>query len=107
LDIRLRKGISLSHTIPKGYTSFCYCIAGTGEFDNTKIEKAQLVLFQESGSIIVRAIEDIHYIFVTGKQLNEPIAWGGPIVMNTQEELRLAFKEYEQGNFIKHPVPEI
>lgn len=101
LDIRLRKGISLSHTIPKGYTGFCYCIAGTGEFDNTKIEKTQLVLFLESGSIVVKVIEDIHYIFVSGKQLNEPIAWGGPIVMNTRQELETAFRELEEGTFIK------
>jgi len=101
LDIRLKKGISLSHTTQKRYTSFCYCIAGTGEFDNTKLEKAQLVLFQESGIIAVRAIEDIHYIFVSGKQLNEPIAWGGPIVMNTRQELETAFRELDEGTFIK------
>ena len=47
-------------------------------FDDAKLEKAPLVLFTEAGSIVVKAIEDIHYIFVTGKQLNEPIAWGGP-----------------------------
>jgi quercetin 2,3-dioxygenase len=101
LDTRLKKGISLYHTAQKEYTSFCYCIAGAGEFDNTKLEKAQLVLFQESGSIAVRAIEDIHYIFVSGKQLNEPIAWGGPIVMNTQQELETAFRELDEGTFIK------
>ncbi len=48
LDVRLKKGMSLSHTIQKGYTSFCYFIEGTGEFDNTKLEKAQLVLFHGS-----------------------------------------------------------
>jgi len=101
LDVRLKKGMVLSHAAKKGYTSFCYLIEGTGEFDEAKLEKAQLILFTEAGSIAVKAIEDLHYIFVTGKQLNEPIAWGGPIVMNTQEELKIAFRELDEGTFIK------
>lgn len=101
LDVRLKKGMALSHAAKKGYTSFCYLISGTGEFDDTKLEQAQLILFTDAGSIVVKTIEDIHYIFVTGKQLGEPIAWGGPIVMNTREELELAFKELDEGAFIK------
>jgi quercetin 2,3-dioxygenase len=101
LDVRLKKGMTFSHTAKKEYTSFCYLIEGIGEFDNTKLEQAHLFLFTEVGIITVKAIEDIHYIFVSGKQLGEPIAWGGPIVMNTQEELELAFKELDEGTFIK------
>ncbi len=40
-------------------------------------------------------------MIMSGKPLREPIAWGGPIVMNTREELNLAFKELEENNFIK------
>jgi len=101
LDVRLKKGVVLSHAAKKGYTSFCYLIEGAGEFDDTKLEQAQLILFTEAGIIAVKAIENIHYIFVTGKQLNEPIAWGGPIVMNTQQELEMAFRELDEGTFIK------
>lgn len=101
LDVRLNKGIALSHAAQEGYTSFCYLISGKGEFDDTKLEQAQLILFTEAGSIVVRAIEDIHYIFVTGRKLSEPIAWGGPIVMNTQKELETAFRELDEGTFIK------
>ena len=101
LDVRLKKGVLLSHEAKKGYTSFCYLISGSGEFDETKLEQAHLILFTEAGSIAIKAIEDIHYIFVTGKQLNEPIAWGGPIVMNTQQELETAFRELDEGTFIK------
>ncbi len=101
LDVRLKGGMSLSHEAKKGYASFCYLIEGTGEFDGTKLEKAQLILFTETGNIAVQAIEDIHYLFVTGQQLNEPVAWGGPIVMNTQKELDMAFRELDEGTFIK------
>ncbi len=101
LDVRLKKGRVLSHAAKKGYTSFCYLIDGAGEFDEAKLEKAQLVLFTEAGSIAVKAIDDVHYLFVTGRQLNEPIAWGGPIVMNTRQELETAFRELDEGTFIK------
>jgi redox-sensitive bicupin YhaK (pirin superfamily) len=101
LDVRLKKGTILSHEAKKGYASFCYLIEGTGEFDDAKLEKAHLVLFTEAGSIAIKATQDVHYIFVTGKQLNEPIAWGGPIVMNTEKELEIAFKELDEGTFIK------
>jgi len=101
LDIRLKKGMSLPHTARKGYTSFCYLVEGTGAFDEMKLEPGQLILFTETGQFVVKASDDIHYIFVTGKQLHEPIAWGGPIVMNTQEELQTAFRELDEGTFIK------
>jgi redox-sensitive bicupin YhaK (pirin superfamily) len=101
LDVRLMKGMTLSHEAKNGYSSFCYLIEGTGEYDGSKLEQTQLILFSEAGSIAVKAIENIHYLFVTGKQLNEPIAWGGPIVMNTQEELETAFRELDEGTFIK------
>ncbi|MHB8137091.1 MAG: pirin family protein [Smithellaceae bacterium] len=101
LDVRLKKGTGLIHPAKKGYTSFCYLIYGTGEFDESKLEEAQLVLFTEAGNIGVKAIEDIHYIFVTGRKLKEPIAWGGPIVMNTEEELEMAFRELDEGTFIR------
>ena len=101
IDVRLKKENTMSHPAKAGYTSFCYLIEGIGEFDGARLEKAQLILFMEAGSIGIKAIEDIHYIFVTGKHLDEPIAWGGPIVMNTPEELETAFRELDEGTFIK------
>ena len=44
----------------------------------------------------------MRFLLISGKPIGEPIAWYGPIVMNTQEELRVAFEELEQGTFIKH-----
>jgi quercetin 2,3-dioxygenase len=101
LDVKLEKGGEFSHEAKKGHASFCYVIEGAGEFDGAKLEQAQLVLFTEAGSIKVKAPEGVRYIFVAGKQLKEPVAWGGPIVMNTEEELETAFREIEEGTFIK------
>jgi len=101
LDVRLKKDETLTHTCKKGYTSFCYLIEGLGEFGSSLLDRASLALFTESGKIKVTATEDVHYIFVSGQRLDEPIAWGGPIVMNTREELELAFQELDAGTFIK------
>jgi len=46
--------------------------------------------------------EQIDDDFRSGKPLNEPVTWQGPIVMNTQEELKIAFEEYRKGTFVKH-----
>lgn len=101
LDVRLKKGASFSHAPKKGYTCFCYLIEGKGRFDSTELEPGQLILFTGSGTIAIQTNEELHYIYVTGKQLDQPIAWGGPIVMNTQLELETAFKELDEGTFIK------
>jgi len=45
---------------------------------------------------------DIRFLLVSGQPLQEPVAWYGPIVMNTQAELRNAFDELERGTFLKH-----
>jgi redox-sensitive bicupin YhaK (pirin superfamily) len=44
-------------------------------------------------------------LLLSGKPLKEPVSWGGPIVMNTKEELDLAFDELDSGTFIKHNNP--
>ena len=44
----------------------------------------------------------IRFLLASGKTLQEPVAWYGPIVMNTQEELRQAFAEYRAGTFLNH-----
>jgi redox-sensitive bicupin YhaK (pirin superfamily) len=44
----------------------------------------------------------VRFLLVSGRPIGEPVAWYGPIVMNTQEELRIAFEEYERGTFVKH-----
>ncbi|MBI5656548.1 MAG: hypothetical protein HZC44_06915 [Geobacter sp.] len=62
-----------------------------------------VVLFEREGAeICVTAGEaGVRFLFIAGKPLHEPVAWYGPIVMNTQEELRIAFEEFEKGTFIK------
>jgi len=61
------------------------------------------VVFDSGDEVTVRAGEQgIRFLLVSGAPLGEPIAWRGPIVMNTQEELRQAFEEFRSGTFLKH-----
>jgi hypothetical protein len=61
-----------------------------------------LVLFDNGDEVTVQAGEaGIRFLLVSGKPIQEPVAWRGPIVMNTREELEQAFQEYRNGTFIK------
>jgi len=65
-------------------------------------ENRSLVLFDRGDELAVEAGEKgIRFLLVSGKPLQEPVAWYGPIVMNTQEELREAFRELDDGTFLK------
>jgi redox-sensitive bicupin YhaK (pirin superfamily) len=65
-------------------------------------ENRSLVLFDRGDEVMVQAGEDgIRFLLVSGKPLEEPVAWYGPIVMNTQEQLREAFTELREGTFLK------
>ena len=87
------------------HTVFIYTLEGKGGFGHDyprTIPAKNIVLFTSGDLIQVRTAErPVRLLFFSGKPLNEPIAWGGPIVMNTREELELAFEELQNLTFIK------
>lgn len=103
LDVEVRAGAEWSLAIAANTTLFIYIFQGAGTFGSDRLIPAkQAVLFDETGTFLVRASnEGIRFFLMAGEMLQEPIAWGGPIVMNTREELQLAFRELEEGKFIK------
>jgi len=84
---------------------FIYIVQGEGRFDSESdetISQKQAVLFNDGVRFWVKATDHgIRFLLLTAKPLKEPIAWGGPIVMNTKEELNFAFKELDNNTFIK------
>jgi redox-sensitive bicupin YhaK (pirin superfamily) len=122
LDITVPPKSNFTHTVKRGHTVFAYVIEGKGYFDQGRdtyayeVEGANyfdfkrdclmgpenLILFDEGDEVAI-STEDkpVRFLFVSGKPIGEPVAWYGPIVMNTQEELRIAFEEYQDGTFIK------
>ena len=106
MDVIVPPGKTFSHSVHEGYTVFAYVFEGNGYFDEKKenlIESEHLVLFNDGNQVVAMSNDkQLRFLLVTGKPINEPIAWYGPIVMNTQEELEIAFQEYRNGTFIKH-----
>ncbi len=123
LDITVPSKSNFVHPVKKGYTVFAYVIEGKGYFDPGRnsyayeVEGANyfdfkrdcfmapetLILFDEGDELAISTEEKaVRFLLVSGKPIGEPVAWYGPIVMNTQEELRIAFEEYQNGTFIKH-----
>jgi redox-sensitive bicupin YhaK (pirin superfamily) len=85
------------------YTVFIYVIGGTGSIDEVAVQNRNLVLFEPGDEIVVSSGNaGLRFLMLSGKPLREPIAWRGPIVMNSQEQLDLAFREFHTGTFIKH-----
>jgi redox-sensitive bicupin YhaK (pirin superfamily) len=84
---------------------FTYEIAGRNYFDikrNPFVQNGEIVLFEDGEEIMVfTEDQNVRFLLISGKPLEEPVAWYGPIVMNTREELETAFREYEEGSFIK------
>jgi redox-sensitive bicupin YhaK (pirin superfamily) len=124
LDISVPPGRRTSLPVETTRHAFAYVFAGGGNFrdasspqgvmtDTTgEIDEApvldetgnrSLILFDRGDEVVVQAgDEGVRVLLVSGKPLAEPVAWYGPIVMNTDAELQTAFSELRQGNFIKH-----
>ncbi len=105
LDVMIPEDSEYIHPTQKGHTVFAYVIDGKGLFSEEKqpAVNENLILFGDGDQVsIFTEDESVRFLLVSGKPLGEPVAWRGPIVMNTQEELETAFEEYRNGTFIKN-----
>jgi redox-sensitive bicupin YhaK (pirin superfamily) len=98
-----KDGCARAHT-DEG-TLFVYVLSGSGRFgpEPGKIVEAKHAALFDEGNVLRACAgkEGVRFLLLCGQPLREPVAWGGPIVMNTPAELRLAFKELDEGTFIK------
>lgn len=124
LDVSMPASATFQHPIQPGHTVFAYVIEGQSYFDQGRnpyehetvgrnyfdfkpeclVSRESLVLYEPTGAEVIVTTEQspVRFLLVSGKPLGEPVAWYGPIVMNTREELKVAFEEYQKGTFIKH-----
>lgn len=106
LDVTIAPQSEFAHHVKKGYTVFAYVIKGKGYFDQTRdqlISAENLVTYKDGEKVrITSELEAVRFLLISGKPIGEPVAWYGPIVMNTKEELELAFEEYQNGTFLKY-----
>jgi redox-sensitive bicupin YhaK (pirin superfamily) len=122
LDVSVPPGRRKKIPVETSRHAFAYVFGGGGKFCNasgplavpteavkwadttppSEADNRSLILFDSGDEVEVQAGDDgIRFLLVSGKPLQEPVAWYGPIVMNTQEQLRQAFTELEQGKFLK------
>jgi redox-sensitive bicupin YhaK (pirin superfamily) len=122
LDVTVPPGKRKKLPVETTRHAFAYVFSGSGKFCNasgplsvpteglgwadttppSEADNRSLVLFDRGDEVEVQAGEDgIRFLLVSGKPLQEPVAWYGPIVMNTQEQLRHAFEELQEGTFLK------
>jgi redox-sensitive bicupin YhaK (pirin superfamily) len=106
LDITLEPGADLEHPTPREHNAFIYAVDGRGKVGpnaDYELERGQLALLTKGDSILAAAgALAFRFLLISGRPLGETVAWSGPIVMNTREELATAFREYQAGTFIKH-----
>ncbi len=109
LDVTLPAGVRWEVGTPRGYTSFVYVLGGGGVFGGNpsrQVRRGQAALFGpgEVAQALAGA-EGTRFLFLSGRPLREPVAWYGPIVMNTQEQLLEALSDLRHGRFIRHQEP--
>jgi quercetin 2,3-dioxygenase len=109
LDVTVPAGASFDLPTHPGYTAFAHAVEGQGNFagrDGEPVPSGETVLFGPGGAVTARAGDQgFRFLLVTGRPLHEPVAWYGPIVMNTRSELATAMRELDSGEFIHHRRP--
>jgi redox-sensitive bicupin YhaK (pirin superfamily) len=104
-DVKALPGLRSELPVNADHTVFAFVFEGSVFFGdgNRVIDSDGLVLFEKGDSIVFTTHEaGGRFLLVSGMPIGEPIAWQGPIVMNTEAELDQAFREYREGTFIKY-----
>jgi redox-sensitive bicupin YhaK (pirin superfamily) len=122
IDVTVPAGKRKTIPIDTRNNAFAYVFAGSGKFCNasgplavptesvgwldtsppTEADNRSLILFDSGDEVTVQAGDQgIRFLLISGRPLKEPVAWYGPIVMNTQAELKKAFEELQEGTFLK------
>jgi redox-sensitive bicupin YhaK (pirin superfamily) len=108
LDCNVPEGVEYVHATKPDHTAFIYIIDGKGVVNDNVVENQTLILFDTGEEFAIKSTgKHVRFLLLTGEPLKETIAWQGPIVMNTQTELETAFREYQEGNFVKHKQSKI
>lgn len=106
LDVSVPARSGFVHPTKQGHTTLAYVFEGNAYFNPDKRElvgNEHLVLFGDGDEVAISTEDQpVRFLLFSGKPLGEPVAWYGPIVMNTQEELTIALDELHNDTFIKH-----
>ncbi len=103
--IVLKNEKEFSCEVPEKHNSFIYLLKGqikVGNNDHEKTKDSNLILLKQGKNLLIRAEKESEFLFIAGKPIGEPIARGGPFVMNTKTEIIEAINDYQNGTFAKY-----
>ena len=104
-DIELKENKKINLTVPETHNSFIYLLKGDlkiGSKKHENISDSTLILLEKGSDLEVLANKKSKFLFIAGKPIGEPIARGGPFVMNTKAEILQAIQDYNNGTFAKY-----
>ena len=103
-DVELEKDKEFNFELPLTHNSFIYLIEGEikiGDKNHKKVKNSTLILLSKGNKLKVKGIIKSKFLLISGKAIGEPIARGGPFVMNTKQEILKAIEDYNSGNFVQ------
>ena len=104
IDVELEKDKIFNFIIPSSHNTFVYLVTGEIKIGNKKhnqLQNSSLICLQNGNDLNISAIIKSKFLVIAGKPIEEPIARGGPFVMNTKEEILKAVQDYHSGNFVQ------
>jgi hypothetical protein len=104
LDVTLPPHSAHRQSVTRGHSAAAFVFEGSGELggadgvEGRRVSRNELAIFSDGDRVIARSGEDpLRFLLIAGRPLNEPVARGGPFVMNTREEIEQAFEDYRNG----------
>lgn len=104
LDVRMGPSSRFEHVVPRDRTAFAYVFEGEASFGNERWRAGEehLVVLGDGDAVVAQTEDDgARFLLVSGRPLHEPIAWRGPVVMNSEDELKQAFAEIRESKFVR------
>lgn len=101
-DVHLENGRTFTHTVKADASIMLFTLIGDIEINGTVVKEKTVVKLTAGDTVTFTAkSDDTQVLYIESIAIDEPVAWAGPIVMNTQDELREAFRELQNGTFVK------
>lgn len=98
-DVAVPAGARFEEPLPAGLNAMLVVYEGAVRVAGTRVEAIGAAFLGEGDTVVVEAESDARFLLIAGRPINEPVAWAGPFVMNSREELMQAYEDFREGKF--------